>query len=216
MEEEQQGKDRAEYGKKVLTDLSTRLTVRFGKGFSVDNLQNMRRFYLAYSIYETPSRKLEKNTKKHSPQITDTKIPNTESSTPHFRISWSHYLILLRIDNLNERSFYEIESASNNWSLAELKRQYHSSLYERLALSRNKEDVLKVANEGHTFEKPEDILKNPLSLEFLGIEEKDSYTESDLEQAIISKLQNSYWSLERVFCSKQDKNALLSKMNITS
>ena len=95
VEEEQQGKERAEYGKKVLTDLSTRLTGRFGKGFSVDNLQNMRRFYLAYSIYETPSRKLEKDTKNHSPQITDTKIQNTESRTPHFRISWSHYLILL-------------------------------------------------------------------------------------------------------------------------
>jgi len=208
VEDEQQGKERAEYGKAVLKDLSVRLTEKFGKGFSVDNLQNMRRFYTVYSIYETPSSKL-KNDENQSTSIRQT--PSSESKSfetsenqsdmhpdtiisetrmPSFQISWSHYLVLMRIENPNERSFYEIECAANNWSLTALKRQYHSSLYERLALSRNKEEILKLASEGQIMVKPEDILKNPLSLEFLGMEEKESYSESDLEHAIISKLQS--------------------------
>lgn len=222
--DEQQGKERAEYGKTVLKDLSVRLTEKFGKGFSVDNLQNMRRFYTVYSIYETPSSKLkndanqstsirqtacselENNELLNTNQISATalrKFETTENQTdmhqdeiisesrmPRFQISWSHYLVLMKIENQNERSFYEIESAANNWSLTNLKRQYHSSLYERLALSRNKEEIMKLASEGQTMVKPEDILKNPLSLEFLGMEEKDAYSESDLEHAIISKLQS--------------------------
>ena len=160
IEDEQQGKTRADYGKHILKDLSKRLTEKFGKGFSVDNLQNMRQFYKSYSIYETASRK--------------------------FILSWSHYLILMRIDNLNERSFYEIECAARHWSLKQLKRNYHSSLYERLALSRDKDEIMKLATHGQIIEQPTDILKNPLTLEFLGLEEKAAYSESDLEHAIIS------------------------------
>jgi predicted nuclease of restriction endonuclease-like (RecB) superfamily len=114
-------------------------------------------------------------------------------------LSWSHYLILMRIENPAERSFYEIELYKQNWSEKQLKRQYHSSLYERLALSRNKDEVMKLAIEGHTIVKPEDILKNPLTLEFLGMEEKDSYSESDLEHAIITKLQNFILELGKGF-----------------
>lgn len=102
----------------------------------VDNLQNMRRFYLAFSIYETPSRKLQNNDKQSNNQFYD------------FTLSWSHYLILMRIENPAERNFYEIEASQQNWSEPQLKRQYHSSLYERLALSRNKGEVMKLANEG--------------------------------------------------------------------
>ncbi len=112
VEEEQEGKERAAYGKQTLKELSQQLTENFGKGFSVDNLQNMRQFYLTYSIYETDSRK--------------------------FILSWSHYLKLMRIDNPDERRFYEIDSTSNNWTLKELQRQFDASLYERLALSRYK------------------------------------------------------------------------------
>ncbi len=214
VEDEQQGKERAAYGKSVLKDLSIRLIERFGKGFSVDNLQNMRQFYLAYSIYETPSRKLQSN-ENQSDLISATPLTNLENSDktlvpipqtpsaelqmPRFQISWSHYLILMRIENSQERSFYEIECAANNWSLKDLKRQYHSSLYERLALSRNKEEVMKLANEGHTMVKPEDILKNPLTLEFLGMDEKDAYSESDLEHAILSKLQQFILELGKGF-----------------
>ena len=223
VEDEQQGKERAEYGKAVLKDLSVRLTEKFGKGFSVDNLERMKKFYLVYSIYETPASKLKSNENqstliRQTPssglesnetnpyQISATALRKSKASDnesdmrpeaiiselrmPRFQISWSHYLVLMRIENQNERSFYEIECAANNWSLTDLKRQYHSSLYERLALSRNKEEILKLASEGQTMVKPEDILKNPLSLEFLGMDEKNAYSESDMEHAIISKLQS--------------------------
>jgi len=214
IDNEQQGKERAEYGKSVLKELSVRLTAKFGKGFSVDNLQNMRRFYNVYSIYETPSSKL-KNNKTSTNEISTSPLRNSDAvensvdkipeavlpvtQKPLFQLSWSHYLVLIRIENQNERSFYEIESAANNWSLTYLKRQYHSSLYERLALSRNKEDVMKLANEGQTIFKPADILKNPLSLEFLGMEEKTSYSESEMEQAVLSKIQHFLLELGKGF-----------------
>jgi len=134
VEDEQQGKERAEYGKQVLKELSVKLTTEFGKGFSADNLENMRRFFLAYSISETTSRK--------------------------FNLSWSHYLKLMRIANPDERSFYEIECAAGNWSLKELQRQFDSALYERLVLSRDKEGIRQLAAQGQIVEKPTDILKD--------------------------------------------------------
>jgi len=108
---------------------------------------------------------------------------------PVFILSWSHYLVLMRIENPDERSFYEIECAKQNWSVRQLQRQVASSLYERLALSRDKDEVMRLAQEGQTIEKPTDILKNPLTLEFLGLREESVYTESKLESAIISKMQ---------------------------
>lgn len=196
VEDEQQGKDRAEYGKAVLKELSTRLIAKFGKGFSEQNLRNMRQFFIVYadrdmSIRQTPSSELT------SKEDIIWQKPSVKSHD--FTLSWSHYLILMRIENPAERSFYEIEAKNENWSEKHLKRQYHSSLYERLALSRKKEEVMKLAKEGHTVVKPEDILKNPLCLEFLGMEEKDSYTESDLEHAIISKLQQFLLELGKGF-----------------
>jgi predicted nuclease of restriction endonuclease-like (RecB) superfamily len=173
VEEEQQGEKRAAYGKSVLKEVSKRLNEQFGKGYSVDNLQNMRQFYHVYSNYETLSR--------------------------NFILSWSHYLFLMRIDNPNERSFYEIEATNENWSLSTLKRQYDSSLYERLALSRDKDEVMKLATKGNTIEKPSDILKNPLTLEFLGLEEKNAYSESDLEAALLSKIQHFLLELGKGF-----------------
>jgi predicted nuclease of restriction endonuclease-like (RecB) superfamily len=173
VEHEQHGNEKAEYGKQVLKKLSERLTERLGKGFSQDNLENMRQFYRAYSISETASRK--------------------------FLLSWSHYLVLMRIENPDERSFYEIETAANTWSFRELKRQYHSSLYERLALSRDKQEVMRLALEGQQIEKPTDILKNPLSLEFLGLEPHSAYSESDLEAAILSKIQHFLLELGKGF-----------------
>jgi len=104
-------------------------------------------------------------------------------------LSWSHYLLLMRIKNPDERRFYEIEAAEEAWSIRVLQRQYNSSLYERLALSRDKEAVLKLATEGNVITKPADIVKQPTVLEFLGLEERASYSETDLETAIINKLQ---------------------------
>jgi len=211
VEDEQQGKERAGYGKTVLKGLSARLVEKFGKGFSVENLDRMRFFYKTFSpsISSTPLTKLlnteiqllDSQLAAENQLLPDklSQIGSHTTSTGKFILSWSHYLILMRIENQQERSFYEIECAANNWSLKDLKRQYHTSLYERLALSRNKEEVLKLANEGQTVVKPEDILKNPLSLEFLGLEEKDSYSETDLEHAIISKLQNFLLELGKGF-----------------
>ena len=109
---------------------------------------------------------------------------------PRFTLSWSHYLILMRIENIEARSFYEIECARQHWSVKQLSRQMGSSLYERLALSRNKDEVMRLATEGQTIEKPSDILKNPVSLEFLGLKPEAVYSETKLENVIISRLQD--------------------------
>ena len=190
VEEEQNGKLRATYGKKTLQELSIKLTEQFGRGFSVDNLQNMRQFYLCYSKYETVFRIFQDN---------ENQTDKRQNNLSVFQLSWSHYLILMRIENSEVRSFYEIEAKEQNWSISQLKRQYHSSLYERLALSRNKEEVKKLASQGQVIEKPEDILKNPLTLEFLGLAEKNSYSENDLETRIITKIQDFLLELGKGF-----------------
>lgn len=164
VDEEQKGKDRAEYGKHLLAGLSKTLTNEFGKGFSTTNIQQMRNFYLTYQKQQTVS--------------------------VNFTLSWSHYLKLMRIDDENERKFYEIESTKNNWSVRELNRQYDSALYTRLALSRNKGQVKELAEKGLILEQPKDVIKDPYILEFIGLPEKHSYSESDLEQGIIDKLEH--------------------------
>lgn len=193
VEDELDGIHRATYGKQVLEGLSMRLTAEFGKGFSTTVLKNMRTFYMIYSqpsIRPTASDEFQLTDKKEN---TIRQTPYSEFTsqyfTPSFTLSWSHYLILMRIENPQERSFYEIEATNQQWSVAQLSRQYNSSLYERLALSRDKDAVMRLAQEGQTLSKPEDILKSPITLEFLGMDEKDGYSESDLESNIISKLQ---------------------------
>ena len=166
VEEEQHGNIRAEYGKETLKNLSIKLTANYGKGFSQRNLEQMRQFYLVYS----------------------TQIPQTPSAK--FTLSYSHYLFLMRIDNPNERKFYEIEATSSNWSLRELKRQFDSALYERLSLSKDKEKVKLLAQQGQVIENPNDIVKDPYVLEFLGLPEKSYYSESELESRLIEKLEN--------------------------
>ncbi|MCO6499820.1 MAG: DUF1016 family protein [Vicingus serpentipes] len=180
IEEEQGGKERADYGKSLLKELSKVLTKEFGKGFSVDNLENMRRFYLVYGKSETLSRISSK-------AISET--ASRELKQEEFILSWSHYLKLMRIDDENERKFYEIESSKNNWSVRELDRQYDSALYARLVLSRDKDEVKKLSEKGLVLEKPKDVIKDPYILEFIGLPEKSTYSESDLEQGIIDKLE---------------------------
>lgn len=116
-----------------------------------------------------------------------------------FNLSWTHYLLLLKIDNEDERDFYEIESANNNWSVRELERQYDSSLYERLVLSRDKETIKELSRKGLLISKPSDTIKEPYVLDFLGLEERDKYTESDLETAIINKLEHFLTELGKGF-----------------
>ncbi len=176
--EEQGGERRAEYGKMQLKRLSGDLTKRFGKGFSIDNLELMRRFYLAYpagvGISETVSRKSQKAL---------TGAPRVVSNN----LAWSHYCELLSVEDERARAFYQVEASRHNWSVRELKRQINALLFERLALSKNKKRVLELARKGHHIEKPEDAIKNPYILEFLGIPEKSYYTESQLEQKLIER-----------------------------
>ncbi len=139
IEEEQDGKERAVYGKQLLKELSIVLTKEFGKGFSVDNLENMRRFYLVYGKSETVSR-------ISSDVISET--PSRKIAENEMMLSWSHYLKLIRIDDENERRFYEIESYKNNWSVRELQRQFDSALYTRLVLSRDKDKVKELSDKG--------------------------------------------------------------------
>ncbi|WP_242667477.1 DUF1016 N-terminal domain-containing protein [Flavobacterium sp. AJR] len=187
VEEEQNGKDKAEYGKQLLKGLSQQLIKEFGKGFSVDNLQNIRKFYLVYSISETVSSILEiKNSETVSRNSNDsissslsTNFRNEKMQilSSFFKLTWSHYVFLMRIDDEKERLFYEIESEKYNWSVRELKRQYDSALYNRLSLSRDKEGVLKLSEKGQIIEKPKDIIKAPYILEFLGLPELHQYSD---------------------------------------
>ncbi|MCS3867654.1 putative nuclease of restriction endonuclease-like (RecB) superfamily [Chryseobacterium ginsenosidimutans] len=199
VEDEQNGENRAEYGKKLLKDLSVHLTDRFGKGFSVENLDRMRFFYKTYSeqISSTPltnssnpiSETLSRKSQNSMGKVSDVfQIPQTPSAK--FNLSWSHYLKLMRIKDIGERKFYEIESFKNNWSLRELQRQYDSALYTRLSLSKNKEEILQLSEKGQILEKPKDLIKDPYILEFLGLSEKANYSENELESELIDKLEH--------------------------
>lgn len=173
-EYEQSTPERADYGKQIMKNLSKELTREFGKGFSVSNLQFMRRFYLTYSIQQTVSVKL----------------------------GWSHYCELLTITDSDKRSFYEKEAINANWSVRELKRQIDSSLFERLILSRgesNKEQVLALAMKGNDVAKPSDIIKDPYVFEFLGLPEDKPVMEKDLERALLRQLEEFLLELGRGF-----------------
>ena len=201
VEEEQGGKARAEYGKSLLNKLSIFLKNRIGKGFSESNLRNARKFYQVYapSIQQLMTAELGEARKIEIQQLLTAKSQNNRLLTDLFKVSWTHYVVLMRIENDSERNFYEIEAAKNGWAVEDLRRQYASSLYERLALSRDKEEVMRLANEGLTIQKPRDLLKNPLVLDFLDMEEHTAYSETDLEKAIISKLQQFLLELGKGF-----------------
>lgn len=188
IEEEQKGENRAAYGKKLLKELSTKLTKDFGRGYSVDNLENMRKFYVAYSKSETVSRISRENISETMSRKSENEI---QQSVPTiFSLSWSHYLILMRIEKEDERRFYEIEATKNNWSVRELQRQYDSALYTRLVLSRDKKQVKELSEKGLIITQPEDAIKDPYVLEFLGLPEHSMYSENDLENQIIDKLEH--------------------------
>jgi predicted nuclease of restriction endonuclease-like (RecB) superfamily len=210
VEFEQQGKDRAEYGKLLLDNLSTRLSAEFGKGFGRSNIAAMRSFYLAYAnraeiVQAVTGQSFIAAQTPHS--TTDAAIIQsatgqlTMPSTVNrpFCVSWTHYVFLLGIKNPDERSFYEIESATQSWTVRELKRQFDTSLYERLALSRDKEGIRKLALEGQIVANPKDLLKEPLVLEFLGLSEQAHYSESDLERALISQIEHFLLELGKGF-----------------
>lgn len=171
VEDEQHGEARAGYGEEILMSLSRKLISEFGKGFSVRNLRNMRTFYFTFKNRQTLSAKL----------------------------SWSHYTLVMRLENEQARNFYLKEAESENWSVRELDRQINSLLFERLALSRNKEKVKALSEQGQILESPRDLVKDPYVLEFLGLHEQAAYTEKELETALIDNLQSFLLELGKGF-----------------
>lgn len=161
VDEQQKGEKRAKYGKQILKQLSETLNAEFGKGFSVDTLENMRKFYLVYQdrISENLYRNFAVEKSEKASRILDDEKP--------FALSWSHYVKLMRIEDESARKFYEIESIKNSWSLPELKRQCGSALFERLALGTDKDGVKQLAEKGQVVEKASDIVKDPYILELL-------------------------------------------------
>ncbi|HRS90452.1 MAG TPA: PDDEXK nuclease domain-containing protein [Candidatus Marinimicrobia bacterium] len=204
VENEQEGASRAGYGKETLRELSTQLSAEFGKGFSLTNLKLIRQFYLTYrdQIGQQLSGQ-SPNTPKSQTLSDQLRLSgnNGEKLSSHraFSLSWSHYVFLMGITDKKERVFYEIEAFQQNWSIRELKRQFDSSLYERLALSRSKKEVRRLSQNGKIMTRPEDMLKNPYVLEFLGIDEKSKYSENDLENAVIDKIEHFLLELGKGF-----------------
>ena len=186
IEEEQNGDNRAEYGKYIIRNLSSFLTELYGKGYSISNLKNFRQFYLIYSN-DSIGQTMFSQFKNYPATVTERK----------FYLSWSHYLKLMRISNIEERHFYEIEAVKNDWSLSELKRQYDSSLYERLSLSKNKDEIMLLSQQGQIIEKPADAIKDPYVLESLQLPELPVYSETELENKIIDHLQQFLLELSK-------------------
>jgi predicted nuclease of restriction endonuclease-like (RecB) superfamily len=187
VEYEQQGEDRAKYGVKLINQLAEKLKIR---GCSPTNLRKFREFYQAYP-------EIQQTVSVESQQLPDERIGTSvirqtvsAKLVNHFSLGWSHYVALMTVDNVKERRFYEIESVQNSWSVRDLKRQMKASLYERLALSRDKAAVKALSEQGHVVGEPKDIIKNPYVLEFLNLEAHSSYSEHDLETAIIDKLEH--------------------------
>ena len=217
VEHEQKGEKRAGYGQEMLKALSAALAHEFGSGFSMTNLKLMRQFFVEYrprigqtvsdqlthllQIGQAASDQLPSTQKQQTPsgKLVPGRISETASRKSPFTLSWSHYVELLTIKNPDERSFYEIESANSGWNVRELRRQKASALYQRLALSRDKAGIKRLAREGQIITKPEDVLKNPLVLEFLGLDEQARYSESDLESAIITHLEKFLLELGKGF-----------------
>ena len=205
VEDEQQGEYRAQYGKHVLKGLSEHLTLRFGGGWSYETLVTCKKFFAVYSNSANTVYRIPKDNDRRCSSNPETATgvvvlsEQTVKAEPVFTLSWSHYLILMRIENADARRFYEIECAQQQWSVRQLSRQVGSCLYERLALSRDKDEVMRLSREGQTIEKPSDVIKNPITLEFLGLKPEAAYSESKLENAIIGKMQQFLLELGKGF-----------------
>src|SRR6266545_7137388 len=249
VEEEQKGKAKAGYGERLLEELSERLQVDFGNGYSIQNLRYIRQLYLTYPSFidnlqihhalrgefitgkrktskirhalrgelpaQAPSEELEKGHALRD-QSASTDIlyaPRKKSWKPgrlHPNLSWTHYRTLLRVEKPQARAFYEIEAIKNNWSARELERQINSLLYERLALSKDKKGLMKLASKGHNVQQTADVFKDPVVIEFLGLPESPRLVESDLEQALINNLQEFLLELGKgfAFVARQERLTL--------
>jgi predicted nuclease of restriction endonuclease-like (RecB) superfamily len=203
IEDEQHGKRRATYAEQTLKNLSQKLVAEYGKGFTVRNLEFMRKFYLTYQSRISKSVVSKSNIMVKatiSKSVISKSPPQDDSSDiKAFPLSWTHYLLLMRIENPEERSFYEIEALQQTWSVRELQRQFDASLYERLVLSNDPKKARHFARKGHTIAKPADLFKEPYVLEFLGLKEEHGYSESELESAIIDKIEHFLLELGKGF-----------------
>ena len=222
-EEEQRGKERAAYGDRLIINLSKELTKTFGRGFSVSNLKNMRLFYIKYQKSQTLSGQFENTQKKdknglktienslkfnEKGQTLSGQFRKSQSPTGQFEkvqtvsglLSWSHYTLLLQISDDNERRFYEKECENSRWSVRQLKRQIDSSMYQRILFAKSdadKDEIMRLSNEGITYSSPEDVLKEPVVLDLFGANEAKPKYESDLEDAIVNHIEKFLIELGR-------------------
>jgi len=208
VEVEQRGQARAGYGDELVRALARRLSKQFGRGFSYPSVKRMKQLYLTFpggSALAAPADEkgstplsLFEPVQKGSTPLS---LSGADSPAPFPpALSWSHYLTLIRVQDDRARAFYEIEAAKENWSVRELERQVASLLFERLAKSRNKDEVLALAKQGQTITTPKDVVKEPLVLEFLDLQERSAWLERDLEQAIIDRLESFLLELGKGFC----------------
>ena len=216
VEEEQGGKSRADYGKKVLIDLSARLTAKFGRGWSVENLTLMRKFFLVYSdrcaISQSDFTKSRgefvngfyeiETTAKSASDLRKSKVKRAEDGAcliPRFALSWSHYLLLMRISDPKKREFYERSAVEGSWKLEQLARQIETFSYERIALSKDKDRAAKLLAKAPRKGVAEEPMKDPYVLEFLGLPDLPEYSESALEQRIIDHIEEFMLELGKGF-----------------
>ena len=212
VEAQQSGKRRADYGTELLRELAANLTREFGRGYSVDNLEAFRQFYLSYPdlISETASRisflpPISETVSRNSAKIQPADTLRAGVLNPN--LSWSHYRSLLKVDRPKARSFYELEAAHNGWSVREMERQIGSLLFDRLAKSKDKKGLMRLAVHGHEIVQPIDVLKDPVVLEFLDLPAAPRLVESKLEEALIGNLQTFLLELGKgfAFVARQER-----------
>jgi predicted nuclease of restriction endonuclease-like (RecB) superfamily len=224
VEEEQKGQRRADYGEQLITELSEKLQKDFGVGYGTTNLKLFRQFFLAYPRFLKG--RIGHTLSDQSLSAGETQVntilayPAEIGHTPcdqlwepgllHPNLSWSLYRHLVRVESSNARAFYEIEATQNNWSARELERQINSLLYERLALSKDKKGLMRLAKKGQEIQRPIDAFKDPVVMEFLDLPTSPKLVESDLEQALINNLQTFLLELGKgfAFVSRQERITL--------
>jgi len=208
VEELQKGKNRAEYGKQVLEDLSKRLNIEYGKGFSVSNLKYFRAFYQLYfdRVPEIRHEASGESRVHNKPHFTESILEDLDKSINKnslqgfsSSLSWTHYRALLQVENENERKFYEIEAEKEKWSVPVLERQIHTFLFARLLKSKNKAGVMDLVERGQVIETPSDMIKHPYVLDFLGLSENTKWLERNIESSIIENIQSFLLELGKGF-----------------
>lgn len=214
VEEQQKGRQRAAYGERIIRVLAERLRLEYRSGYGLTNLKSFRQFYLTYeNLLAQQKGHAVRGLFKTADGAEKSHAVHGQSWKPgllHPTLSWTHYRMLLAVDEPGKRAFYEIEAIQNRWSARELERQIASLLYERLALSRDKKGLMRLALKGHEIQRPADIFKDPMVMEFLGLPESPRLVETKLEQALIDNLQAFLLELGKgfAFVSRQERLTL--------